>query len=179
MPNYIALLRGINVSGQKKIKMAELRKHLEQWGFGEVRTYIQSGNIIFRYDGSSISQIQQMIKTGILRIYGFDVGIWISERSEFIRIFDEKAYDPEDEASEKQLYFVFLNASPDSESVRQLNSTQFENEEFKITPECVYLKCSDGYGNAKCNNNFFEKKLKVDATTRNYRTVKTLIELSE
>ncbi len=178
MPTYIALLRGINVSGQKKLKMAELKEAMVQWGFKNVRTYIQSGNLVFDFEGDEIDKIKQRIESGIAEIFGYDVGVWVRERASFIRIIDQNPFEDTDETVAKQIYFVFLNDQPAKELVEKLQSEAYVNEEFKISDECIFLFCSAGYGKAKCNNNFFESKLKVEATTRNHRTVRTLRELS-
>ncbi len=179
MDTYISLLRGINVSGQKKIKMADLRDILEKLGFFNIRTYIQSGNLVFDVEGLSSDQISERINKEIRKEYDFDVGTWTRQREEFIDIVSANPYNSVDENDHKQIYFVFLCQQPSIDLVRQLELEYFENEQFKITPECIYLRCLKGYGKAKCNNNFFENRLKVEATTRNLRTVRTLIEISE
>ena len=179
MGTYISLLRGINVSGQKKVKMADLRGILEELGFLNIRTYIQSGNLVFDVEGLSSDQISQRIKKESRNKYDFDVGSWTSQRDTFIDIVSANPYAMADENDHKQIYFVFLNEESSLDLVRQLEQEKFENEQFKITPECIFLHCLIGYGKAKCNNNFFEKRLKVEATTRNLRTVRTLIELSK
>lgn len=179
MSTYISLLRGVNVSGQKKIKMAELRDHLKNWGFRKIQTYIQSGNLVFDIDGLNSEQISERIKNGIREEYDYDIGVWTRTREEFIDLVSKNPHQLSVESDQRQVYFVFLNQFPSSDLVNELELKKFENEQFKITPECIFLICLKGYGKAKCNNNFFEKQLKVEATTRNFRTVKTLIELSK
>jgi len=177
MPNYIALLRGINVGGHKKILMTELRTYFEQWGFTDVITYIQSGNIIFNSVLSDNGEIERIIRNGILAAYGFDIGIWVKERTEFVRITEKNPYS-EGSEEEKKVYFVFLTGLPNPELTSKVQLMEFENEEFTITEECIFLYCHAGYGKAKCTNSFFESKLKVRTTARNLRTVKKLTELS-
>ena len=86
MQTYIALLRGINVSGQKKLKMADLRDSMNSWGLSEVRTYIQSGNLIFKYKASHSDELQRIIREGIRETFGYEVGVWVCERESFIQI---------------------------------------------------------------------------------------------
>ena len=178
MPVYIALLRGINVSGQKKIRMSDLRDILQNSGFPDVQTYIQSGNLVFSSTEEDCTVLRTKIRDVIAAHYGFDVEVWLSEREAFMRIADQNPFLGGNDVSESNLYYVFPNEPASVERVEELQSAIFENEEFRITDQCIYLSCLKGYGKAKCNNNFFEKRLKVVATTRNLKTVQKLIEIS-
>ncbi len=177
MPVYIALLRGINVGGHKKIIMADLRNHLSQWGFQDVQTYIQSGNIIFNSKATEVEELSRRIKAGIFNAYGFEIAVWVGERTDFIRIAGQNPYKNTGEAGQK-VYFIFLTHPPDSNLANKLQLVEFDTEEFTITKDCIFLHCKNGYGKAKCTNSFFEAGLKVKTTARNFRTVNKLIELS-
>ena len=179
MPTYIALLRGINVSGQKKIKMSELKELMNSWGFDDVQTYIQSGNLIFKYPRSESPTIERKIKEGIAQSYEYEVEVFVVERKEFLAIVQNSPFRFDNGTDKKQIYFVFLMDMPDAEETQRLRLEKYKGEEFTITEQCIYLNCFNGYGKAKCNNNFFENRLKIRATTRNYNTVKTLLKLSE
>tara|TARA_R110002020_G_scaffold109370_2_gene252993 strand:+ start:1926 stop:2462 length:537 start_codon:yes stop_codon:yes gene_type:complete len=176
MKKYIALLRGMNVSGHKKIKMAELKELLKEIGFDDVQTYIQSGNVIFNAEPSKNSVLAEKIKVAIKRKFDFDVPVLVKNREELQEIFDSNPID--EKVDIKNQYFILLGQNPAEEKINALNPSDYLPEEFFITPSCVYLNCSNGYGNTKCNNNFFEQKLKVEATTRNYKTLANLLELS-
>ena len=178
MDTFIALLRGINVSGQKKIKMSRLKELMIKLGFVDVQTHIQSGNLVFKYKGTNSGVIADTIKNGIADEFGFDVEVLVLQRNEFQRIIEKNPYSIKEASNKKLLYYVFLIDTPDSEAANKLSSEVYVGEEFAITNECIFLHCMAGYGKAKCNNNYFEKKLQVRATTRNYNTVKTLLELS-
>lgn len=178
MPTYIALLRGINVSGQKKIKMSELKELIKSQGFDNVQTYIQSGNLIFSYTETEPQVLESKIKTAIAKAYGYDVEVFVTDRHEFLSIVESSPYSDDDRTDLKQLYYVFLMDPPDQEEAKKLNSETYAGEEFLITERCIFLNCFGGYGKAKCNNNFFEQRLNIRATTRNYNTVKTLLKLS-
>ena len=176
---YIAFLRGINVGGHKKIKMAELRNLIENLGYQDVLTYIQSGNIVFKSDMPHLGQLESQITTSILDHYGFDVPVIVKKRSEIEGIMTNNPFkDPEDIRADK-IYMVLLKNEPEQEMVQVLSAMQFANEQLVIAPKCVYLKCALGAGKAKCNNNLIERKLKVSATSRNHRTMMKLFELSE
>ena len=178
METYITLLRGINVSGQKKIKMARLKELLNSSGFKNVQTYIQSGNLVFKHPAADPLSIANKIKKGIDQEWGYDVEVLVMPRDSFEGILQKSPYSLKDEADTKRLYFVFMYDLPDKDATIELNRLKFEGEEFTITDHSIYLICLNGYGKAKCNNNFFEKKLKVRATTRNLNTVQTLSRLS-
>ena len=172
MQTYIILLRGINVSGQKIIRMADLRQALEKRGFQGVTTYIQSGNIILR-SGADKEAVRQQVYDCLQEDFGFDVPVLVFEPMEWTSILSDLPYE-EDDADLKRLYFVFIYDIPAADLISAMEQVSFPNEEFQITSACIYLRCHSGYGKAKCNNNFFEKRLKVRATARNLRTVKTL-----
>tara|TARA_Y100001933_G_scaffold260027_1_gene311229 strand:- start:11377 stop:11982 length:606 start_codon:yes stop_codon:yes gene_type:complete len=173
---FIALLRGINVGGQKKIKMAELRAVLEDEGLQNVKTYIQSGNIVFKSDETNREKLQNRIAGTIRQYFGFDVSTLVIREKDIRQILEANPFY--NESAEGKLYYVLLRNPPEKELVQQLEQLHFDHEVFHITDTCVYLHCKGGYGKAKLNNNYIEKKLKVDATTRNERTMKKLLEMS-
>lgn len=179
MQTYIALLRGINVSGQKKIKMADLRQLLAQIGFEDVVTYIQSGNIVLKSEEKNPRALEKNIASEIYKSYGFDVPVLVKSKEEIQDIIENNPFDNSEDLEANRIYFVLLKAVPESDLTEALVNEIFANEKFNITANCVYLCCAKGYGNAKCDNNFFERKLKVPATTRNYRTMTKLLEMSQ
>ena len=178
MITYIALLRGINVGGHKKIKMADLRLLFEEMGYKDVMTYIQSGNVVFKSEVKDHRKHQNQISEAIKNHYGFEVPILVKTRTEIKKVLDNNPYnDPEDLASNK-IYFFLLQEIPKKEVIETTSTIIFENEKFIITPECVFIRYDLGAGKAKCGINFFESKLKVATTSRNYRTMTKLLELS-
>ena len=175
---YIAFLRGINVGGHRKIKMADLRSQLENVGFQDVLTYIQSGNIVFKSAIQQPVELENSITNTILDHYGFEVPVIVKQRSEIKDIMANNPFTDPKDIDENKVYFVLLKDEPKIEMIKALSVRQFENEEFVITPKCVYLKYALGAGKAKCDNNFIERKLKVAATSRNHRTLLKLLEMS-
>jgi uncharacterized protein (DUF1697 family) len=178
MSTYIALLRGINVGGQKKIKMAELRMFLVTLGFENVLTYIQSGNIIFDSNEKDRVKLEIQISEAIREHYGFEVPVVVKTRKEIEKLLKNNPYQDSEDLKSNKIYFVLLKEKPRIEDIKTTSTVLFDNEKFLITAECVYLRCALGAGKAKCTNNFFENKLKVAATSRNYRTMTKLLELS-
>ena len=176
MRTYIALLRGINVSGQKKVPMAALRELLSNLGFGNVQTYIQSGNVIFQSSQEKISELEYLIQEALKSHFGFEVSVLVRTASNLKSIVDHCPFTDEKKVNS---YFTLLHSVADSHLIGETKKINYSNEEFIITKNCVYFYSSTGYGNAKCNNNFFERKLKVTATTRNYKTMVKLLSLSQ
>ena len=179
MKTYIAFLRGINVSGKHKVPMAELKELLVDQELKEVETYIQSGNVVFKSELNNNKALEKQIKAAILRRFEFNVPVIVKTVDQVKEILNQNPFKTNDENLRKQNYYVLLNEQPKQEAVEKFKLENFVNEEFYITSNCVYLKCHAGYGKAKLNNNLTERKLKVEATTRNYRTMSKLLELSD
>ena len=176
MQTFIVLLRGINVSGQKKIKMIELREALERRGFNNVSTYIQSGNLILQHSKDK-DEVRTAVRSCLLTDFGYEVPVIAYTPNEWETIYSKNPFNQSEE-DQKGHYIVFLFENPDVEGVKALSQESFPNEEFHISTNCVYLNCHQGYGKAKCSNNFFENRLKVKATSRNLRTVRTLSKMA-
>ncbi len=175
MKTYIALLRGINVSGQKKIPMDELRESLSNSGLENVQTYIQSGNMIFQSSEEKKSDLETKIHNAIKSYFGFDVPVLVLTPDKLNEIFNNSPFP---QSEKEKSYFMFLYEKPDETLVSEVSQLNYPNEEFIITDNSVYFYCATGYGKAKCSNNFFERKLKVTATARNYKTMVKLLSLS-
>ncbi len=181
MNTYIALLRGINVGGHKKIKMADLRLKLEELGFSAVITYIQSGNIVFKDPSENIDTLETKIEKAIKKHFGFDVPVLIITHKILQKVLQHNPYIErleKGEIEDKKMYFMLLCDQPDSIAVAELSKISFDPEEFIIAKNVIYLFAAIGYGKTKLHNNFFEKKLNIRTTTRNLRTLNKLLELS-
>lgn len=174
---YISLLRGINVAGKKKIIMKELKTLYESLGFENVITYIQSGNVIFDSNDSAKVLVSK-IKKSITLKYGFTVPIQVREKSEFNDIALNCPFNKLDLIKEgTKVMVTFLNTLPTQENIINLMKYIKEPECLVVIKSEVYLYCPNGYGTTKLNNNFLESKLKVEATTRNWKSVLKLKEL--
>lgn len=181
MNTFIALLRGINVAGQKKIKMAELKEMFEELGYTSVKTYIQSGNVVFQHTLLDHNHHTLIIKKGIQEYFGFDVPVLILTREKLITIYEANPFAERlatGEIAENKMYFTLLQDMESTEREELPTQLFFEPEEFAVTQDVVYLFAAKGYGKTKLSNNFFEKKLRCSATTRNLRTVLKLMEIS-
>ncbi|WP_179004655.1 DUF1697 domain-containing protein [Winogradskyella forsetii] len=175
MKTYIALLRGINVGGHKKVPMAELRELLEKSGLENVKTYIQSGNVIFQSLTKDSKTLEKTIQKSIINHFGFEVPVLVKTRTELDLIFK---HCPFPEAQKVESYFIVLSQKPNKDLVDDIAQKVYPNEEFVITNECVYIYYVLGAGKAKLGVNWFENRLKVKATARNFRTMAKLLEMT-
>ena len=177
MQTYIALLRGINVGGQKKIKMAELRAHLSKAGFEDVKTYIQSGNICCRSTALSEDEVSNQIQNVIRDQYGFEVPTMVLKTKTLQEAFNNNPYTKAAEEYPNRTFIAFLNSEPEKERIEILNQLDYSPDELELKGKYLYFHCPNGAANSKISNNLFESKLKVSATTRNVRTVGKLLEM--
>ncbi len=173
---YISLLRGINVSGKNKIKMDALKSVYSTLGFSNVHTYIQSGNVLFSCSPTDTDQLEEKIELGIQSAFGFDIPVLVNTLNDFKNIISAAPFTDEEE---NKRYVTFLKKMPDFFPEAQINNAKQESEMISIGKKYIYIYCPGGYGRTKLSNSFFEKKLKGIATTRNWKTVQTLVELAQ
>lgn len=172
---WIALLRGINISGQKIIRMEVLRKHCETAGLSEVKTYIQSGNIVFESAITENLQLEKLISATIHTHFGFDVPVWVIQATEINHYLaldpfvDAEKYDP------KRRFYCLLDRVPDAERVLALLNKVEAPEAAVVIDRMVYLYIPGNAARTKLNNNMVEKILKQQATTRNLNTLQALL----
>ncbi len=180
MKTYISMLRGINVSGSKIIRMADLKALYELLGFKDVTTYIQSGNVVFRSGQKSPSAVAATISKAIQKKFGFEVTVIVREPAELQNIVRKNPFAGRRGVDEIRLYVTFLEEKPSPALVKALGSlTAKSKDEFQVAGKEVYLHCPTGYGKTLLSNTFFEKYLEVAATTRNWNTVNVLSEMSK
>lgn len=177
METYIALLRGINVSGQKSIKMDVLKERCKSLGFQNVQTYIQSGNIVFQTENLGAENLAQLMSEEIKTHFGFDVPTIVLTVNELKEIVENNPYTADKDNS--FLHITFLSSLVESIDLESIRQKQLEGEEFILNKKTIYLYCPHGYGKTKLTNTFFENKLKVSTTTRNWKTVNTLLEMAD
>lgn len=176
---YVSMLRGINVAGHKKIKMADLKAIYEAQGFEHVTTYIQSGNVIFESTQKNKENFITILENSIAENYPFHVPVDIRTNQELKVILDNCPYEEAKlEESSSKILVTFLKSVPSIQKQASLLEYVKEPERITIQGSEVYLYCPNGYGKSKLTNGFIENKLCISATTRNWKTVKKLYELS-
>jgi uncharacterized protein (DUF1697 family) len=172
---YIALLRGINVGGHKIVKMDQLRKALEALKFEDVKTYVQSGNIVFKAPAQPVEALERKIEKKVLHQFGFPVPVIVRSSKQLGDVIKKNRF-PEIETS--KIYVSFLSSVPESASVKRLDASKVVPDQFQYCGQEIYLYLPNGFAGAKLSVNAFEKVLSVSATTRNWNTVTRLYEMS-
>jgi len=176
MKSYIALLRGINVGGHRKILMADLRKMFEDLGYQSVRSYIQSGNIVFNTDEEDAAYVERFLEERILEKFGFQVPVLLREKNEWQEMMQNNPFLKGEEPVES-LHITFLASKPLPELLPQLESRQTENDQIQIRGKHAYLLIKGSYHKTPLNNQWLEKTLQTQTTTRNWKGVLKIWEL--
>ncbi|MEN9609484.1 MAG: hypothetical protein RLZZ628_298 [Bacteroidota bacterium] len=174
MTTYISMLRGINVGGHRKIRMADLKILYENLGFKEVLTYIQSGNVIFQTETvMDTFLLTQQIEKVIAATYPFSVPVLVRTQAEWDNLLISNPFLAAEALSMENMYVTFLDELPNSLLLDKIKNLDYPSEPFIILGKDIYLYTAD-YGKTKLSNSFFENKLKVRATTRNWKTIQQL-----
>lgn len=166
MKRYVAFLRGINVSGQKLIKMELLRDMFTAAGYGNVVTYIQSGNVIFDTKGKT-DKVRSDIEKMLEKELGYRVATIVRTVEELQNVVAANPFANMQDGY--KLYITYLAAEPSADAAANLPKVLLEGEQIQFIGREIYF-ITAGYGNTKFSNNYIEKQLKTEATTRNLAT---------
>ena len=175
MNTYIALIRGINLVGRRSLPMKELKVMCEGAGCRDVRTYIQSGNVIFRSAATDVERLSKRLAKMIFTSRGFEPYVLVLTRDELKRAAARNPF-PEATANHKSLHLFFMGQTPKPD-LEKLEAVRAKSERFQLVGKTFYLHTPDGFGKSKLAQRA-ERLLGVEATARNWRTVTTLIEMS-
>lgn len=177
MSTRIALLRSVNVLGKNMIKMPELSMAFEKAGFRNVRTYIQSGNVIFESGEASGELLAGKITELITRKFGLTIQVVVITPEELANIVALNPFVKKPGIDLSKQHVTFLDSDIDPEKAQKLLTYNYPPDEIIIGSRVVYVLCPDGYGRTKFHNNFIEKKLAANATSRNWNTCLKLLEM--
>lgn len=177
MKTYIILLRGINVGGKNVIKMSDLKILLERNGFLNVRSYIQSGNIVLNHKIDNIKEIQSFVQNLILSEFKLDVPVMVLEESYLITILKNNPFLKSEKYDIKHLYITLIENITSVNNEATLLSINSNEDKVSLGDHCVYLYCPNGYSKTKYTNNLIESKLNCKATTRNLKTLNKILTL--
>jgi uncharacterized protein (DUF1697 family) len=167
----------VNVGG-RKILMSDLKSLYEGLGFKEVITYIQSGNVIFEADKSSGETLEKKIEKRISETFNMTVPVIIRHVEEIQNVLSINPFLKNKGIDIEKLHVTFLEKTAGEIELDNIKKYDYSPDKYIIIGREVFLYCPGGYGYSKLSNNFFENKLKVHATTRNWKTVNKLLELS-
>lgn len=179
MITHLALLRGINVSGHNMIKMDVLKMLLENAGFQNVRTYIQSGNVFVDSEEEHGASVGFKIKQEIFKQLGLEVPVVIIGKDDLEACLKNNVYLKEKDCDTKKLYVAFLSKELYDGAINDLKISQFKPDEATIDKNKIFIKYAVGAGKTRLDQKYIEKKLNLVATIRNWNTVTTLLEMFE
>ncbi len=176
MTLYVALLRGINVGGHKKIKMADLKRMFEEMGFERVQTFIQSGNVLF-LSKEKANKVRQQLEKQIEAVFGYEVTVVLRTIEEMERIVADCPYDASELKEGENIYFSLLAEEPAPDAKERLLACKSDVDDFHCTDTEVYIYARKSIRESIFSNNFLEAKVGVPATTRNWNTMNKLLDL--
>ena len=179
MKRHIALLRGINVGGKKKVPMAQLRPTVEKLGLGEVGTYLQSGNVTFAADGGDEDSLAAAITAAISAEFGFTVDVLVRDHAYLKAVMDDCPF-PAAELEGKQLHVTYFSEPVGPERFARIDRAAYAPEDFRLGDRALYLYAPDGLGRSKLGEQLSRPALNkgLIATSRNWNTVVKLVELT-
>jgi uncharacterized protein (DUF1697 family) len=176
--SYVALLRGVNVGGKNLLPMKELAVLCREVGCEDVRTYIQSGNVLFRARSGEAEEVAVRVRDEILARFGIRSPVVVRSAGEMRRVLQGNPFIAAG-APEDALYVLFLADEPSAERVASLDPKRSAVDAFAVVGREVYLHLPGGAANTKLTNAYFDGRLATVSTGRNWRTVKTLTEMLE
>jgi uncharacterized protein (DUF1697 family) len=177
MPTYIALLRGINVGGHKVVKMADLQKHFEAFGATAIRTYIQSGNVVFKHRASNPATLRRQLEAHLEKKLGFAVPTLVKTADELAQIVKANPHDETLPEFGGKMYVCFFESAPPHSALAALAPYINEKERLVLNEFAGYAYYAEGLGRAKLSNALIERKLGL-ATLRNWNTVTALLAMA-
>jgi len=178
MSTFISLLRAVNLAGHKVISMDALRDLYAGIGLSHLRTYIQSGNVVFESPRDDLSELTRQIEAHIEQAFGFHVEVFIRRPADFLHILSNNPFLNDRHADPGKLYVTFLYQLLSEETRSKLANPTGTTDEYALAAQEVYLYLPNGYAHTKLSNSFFEKKLGTCTTTRNWNTINALYRMA-
>jgi uncharacterized protein (DUF1697 family) len=174
MPIYIAMLRGINVGGNKRIKMDDLRKSFEALGFEQVKTYIQSGNVVFKAAKSSSAALGKKIEARIISDFGFSASVIVRTGTELSATIAANPFLTQRGIDPEKLHVVFLSDIPATTALKKLAEFTVAPDQSQCVGREIFLYLPNGFSASSLWKVPWEKALAVVTTTRNWKTVNSI-----
>jgi uncharacterized protein (DUF1697 family) len=172
---YVILLRGVNVGGNNKLPMADLRTALANRGLEKVSTYIASGNVIADSSLGS-EELASVVRLVILDSFGLEIPVLVRTHAELVSVAERNPF--EHITDHAKLAITFLESEPNPFDITALRTANPEPEQFVIDSTTMYAYYPNGLGQSKLTSTLIDRRLKTISTTRNLNTLLKLIELS-
>jgi uncharacterized protein (DUF1697 family) len=180
MKTLISFLRGINMTGYNSVKMKDLTELYKDLGFDNIETYIQSGNVIFSApDEMSDEKVSGILKKGILDRFGYNIAVMVRTPEELKRLITSNPFLSDPAFDETKMAVIFLSERPLTENVNKFAGIDTTPDMFEISGREIFIYCPNGFGKTKLYANFFDRKLGVEGTTRNWKTINAMLDLAE
>lgn len=176
---YISLLRAINIGGNNIIKMDALKEVYRSLGLKNIKSYLQTGNVVFETDEQNVFQLESMIEDEIEKRFGFRPKVIIRTLGELKEVIEKTPFTDRKERLPNRLLVMFLSEEPTNEAKAQLAQVNTSLEELHLIGKQLYLYYPESVANSKLNTNVIEKKLKFCGTARNWNTVIKLLEIGQ
>lgn len=177
MNTYVALLRGINLGPRNKLPMPELAKMFAALNCEEVRTHIQSGNVVFCASPKIATGVSEALQKKIRQRYGFEVPVVLRSAEEMQAAVRDNPYAKR-KSFEDVVHVMFLADRPAAERVKALDPNRSPGDEYIVQGREIYLWLPNGVGRTKLSNAYFDSKLATVSTGRNWQTVLKLAEMA-
>ncbi len=178
METFVALLRGINVGGKRRLPMAELTQTLSSLGLEDVVTYIQSGNVVFGAPAGDPAALAARVEQAIAEAFALDVAVLLRTPTELAEVASCNPF-LNDRADVSKLHVVFLERKPTAANVARLDSERSAPDELSLCGTEIYLRLPSGSGRSKLTIDYFERTLATRATARNWNTLIKLLALAQ
>ena len=174
------MLRGVNMTGHNSVKMTELTDLYKRLGYKDAETYIQSGNVIFsgEVDLPLVDASSKIEKT-IFERFTYKIPVMIRTIDEMRNLKLSNPYHKEADIDPSKMAVIFLHEEITDSQIQKVINIDFPPDKFYIIGREIYIYCPNGFGKTKLYTNFFEKKMGVTGTARNWKTINKLLEIAE
>lgn len=177
MTTWVSLLRGINLGSHNKVPMPALRKALEAAGFDAVRTYVQSGNLVTESEHGSAGEVAAAVRGVVAAEFGIDVPVMVRSPDQLAAVVASNPFPAAARERPRMLHVSFLASAPPATAVERLMSDQLAVDRCRVVGQDLYLDYGDGVHGSRLTPDFLRRRLGVDGTARNWRTVLALHDL--
>lgn len=175
---HVALLRGVNVGGKNKLPMASLVSYFEELGCLAVRSYIQSGNVVFDAPAALAARVSASIAKRIAQEHGLKVPVVVLSHEELAEIAEGNPHVAVRGVDLAKIYVMFLQDAPSAAKIGTLDPERSPGDELVVRGRAIYLLLRNGAAKTKLTNDYFDRKLGTVTTSRNWRTVQKLLEMT-
>jgi uncharacterized protein (DUF1697 family) len=180
MQSYISFLRGVNMTGHNSIRMTDLTALYVDLGLNESETYIQSGNVISKCQDEIIpSLLTAKLEKAILDRFNYNIPVMIRTIQDLKNLFRINPFLAEENFDPSKMAVIFLHETPSDSQIQKVANIDYPPDKFKINGSEIFIYCPNGFGRTKLYTNFFEKKMSVIGTGRNWKTITSILKIAE